>query len=90
MYALEWTETWREGSVEVGKPDGNPEATYRIKETILCEVVSVWEETCQSNTENPTAALVRPHTNFGKFIRESERFIGLVAIYIVEQTFPCE
>lgn len=48
VYELEWTETWREGSVEVGEPDGNPEAAYRIKETILCEVVGVNFEPCPS------------------------------------------
>jgi len=48
VYELEWTETWREGGVEVGQPDGSAEATYRIKETILCEVVGVSFEPCPS------------------------------------------
>jgi hypothetical protein len=47
-YDLEWVEIWREGDFELGKPDDDPEGTYRVKTSMLCEVVAQRAETCPS------------------------------------------
>ena len=45
-YDIEWVEVWREGIFEMGKTDGKEEGTYRVKESMLCEVVAQRTETC--------------------------------------------
>lgn len=47
-YDLEWVEVWREGVFELGKPDGDEEGTYRVRTSMLCEVVAQRAETCPS------------------------------------------
>jgi hypothetical protein len=46
-YDLEWTEVWREGIFEQGKPDGQGEGVYRFRQSLLCEVVAQNAETCE-------------------------------------------
>lgn len=46
VYELEWTENWREGTVEIGKVDSKPEARYRFRESMVCEVVGVQTQSC--------------------------------------------
>jgi len=46
VYQIDWTPTWHEGTVEVGEPDGSPEATYRLLESLSCEVVGSQPEPC--------------------------------------------
>lgn len=38
-YDLEWSEVWREGTIETGSPDGNPEGYYRFLQSLTCQVV---------------------------------------------------
>ena len=45
-YDLEWTEVWREGIFELGKPDGQGEGTYRFRQSMLCEVVGQVADDC--------------------------------------------
>jgi hypothetical protein len=45
-YDLEWVEVWREGIIELGRPDGQGEGTYRFRQSLLCEVVAQNAETC--------------------------------------------
>lgn len=46
IYELEWTENWREGTVEIGKVDSKPEARYRFRESMVCEVVGLQTQSC--------------------------------------------
>lgn len=45
-FDVEWTEVWREGIFEQGKPDGQREGIYRVRESMLCEVVSQSTQAC--------------------------------------------
>ncbi len=45
-YEVVWTPTWREGTVEAGVPDGTPEATYHLLESLTCKVVGVQPLSC--------------------------------------------
>lgn len=44
LYDVEWSEAWREGTVELGEPDNKSEGTYRFKQGPLCQVVGVRPE----------------------------------------------
>jgi len=37
-YEVLWIPTWREGTVEAGTPDGKPDATYHLLESLACKV----------------------------------------------------
>ncbi|MBP1464463.1 hypothetical protein EYB53_001960 [Candidatus Chloroploca sp. M-50] len=39
LYDIEWQEKWREGTFDIGQPDGTPEGTYRFRETLNCRIV---------------------------------------------------
>lgn len=45
-YEVVWIPTWREGTVEAGMPDGTPEATYHLLESLACKVVGVQPLPC--------------------------------------------
>lgn len=45
-FEIEWTEVWREGIFEQNKPDGQREGIYRVRESMLCEVVSQSTQPC--------------------------------------------
>jgi hypothetical protein len=45
-YDIEWVEVWREGVFEVGVPDGREEGSYRLLQSMLCEVVAQRAEAC--------------------------------------------
>jgi len=47
LYEIEWRETWREGTIELGEPDGKPEGTYRIRTDMACEVIGVTVDSCK-------------------------------------------
>lgn len=38
-YDLEWSEVKREGIIEIGSPDGEPEGTYQFVQSMTCQVV---------------------------------------------------
>lgn len=44
LYDVEWREVWRDGIIELGQPDDQPEGTYRFKQGPLCQVVGVHPE----------------------------------------------
>ncbi len=44
LYDIEWQEKWREGTFDIGQPDGNPEGTYRFRETLICRIVGARTE----------------------------------------------
>ena len=46
VYKIEWTETFREGTVEVGRDDEDPEAHYKLLESIACQLVGVETKAC--------------------------------------------
>ena len=45
-YQVEWTEAWREGDIEIGEIDDNPEATYKFLESLTGGVVGIKTATC--------------------------------------------
>jgi hypothetical protein len=45
-YEVMWTPTWREGTVEAGMPDGRPEATYHLLESLTCKVLGAQPLPC--------------------------------------------
>ena len=45
-YQVEWTELWREGDIEIGEIDDNPEATYEFLESLVGGVVGINTSTC--------------------------------------------
>jgi len=45
-YQVEWTEVWREGDIEIGEIDDDPEATYKFLESLTGGVVGVKTATC--------------------------------------------
>jgi hypothetical protein len=45
-YDIEWVEVWREGIFELNSPDGREEGTYRVLQSMLCEVVAQRAEVC--------------------------------------------
>lgn len=45
-YDIEWVEVWREGGYELNTPDGRDEGSYRILQSMLCEVVAQRAEAC--------------------------------------------
>ena len=45
-YDIEWVEVWREGYFELSDPDGREEGTYRLLQSMLCEVVAQRSEAC--------------------------------------------
>ena len=45
-YQVEWTEVWREGDIEIGEIDDNPEATYKFLEALTGGVVGIKTATC--------------------------------------------
>jgi hypothetical protein len=45
-YQVEWTEVWREGDIEIGEIDDNPEATYKFLESLTGGVVGINTATC--------------------------------------------
>jgi len=45
-YQVEWTEVWREGDIEIGEIDDNPEATYKFLESLTGGVVGIKTATC--------------------------------------------
>ncbi len=45
-YQIEWTEVWREGDIEIGEIDDNPEATYKFLESLTGGVVGIKTATC--------------------------------------------
>lgn len=46
VYQIEWTETFREGTVEVGRDDEDPEARYKFLENVACQLVGVETKRC--------------------------------------------
>jgi len=44
LYDIEWRDVWREGVIEVGEPNDEPEGDYRFKQGPLCQVVGVRPE----------------------------------------------
>jgi hypothetical protein len=55
VYLLEWTELWREGEIEIGEIDDNPEATYQFLQSLAGGVVDIRTRSCASEvTESPT------------------------------------
>ncbi|HID63828.1 MAG TPA: hypothetical protein EYP49_13985 [Anaerolineae bacterium] len=46
VYQIEWTETFREGTVEVGQEDDDPEARYKFLESVACQLVGVETKRC--------------------------------------------
>jgi hypothetical protein len=47
-YEVMWIPTWREGTIEAGVPDGKPEATYHLLESLSCKVVGFQPLPCPS------------------------------------------
>jgi hypothetical protein len=47
-YEVMWIPTWREGTIEAGAPDGKPEATYHLLESLSCKVVGFQPLPCPS------------------------------------------
>jgi hypothetical protein len=45
-YVIEWTETWREGDIEIGEIDDNPEATFKFLESLTGGVVDIKTAAC--------------------------------------------
>lgn len=45
-YEVVWVPTWREGTVEAGTPDGTPEATYHLLESLTCKVLGSQPLSC--------------------------------------------
>ena len=45
-YQVEWTEVWREGDIEIGEIDDNPEATYKFLESLTGGVVGIKTAKC--------------------------------------------
>ena len=45
-YEIEWSETYREGVVEVGADDVDPEASYKFLENIACQLVGIETLAC--------------------------------------------
>jgi len=45
-YQVEWTEVWREGDIEIGEIDDDPEATYKFLESLTGGVVAIKTATC--------------------------------------------
>lgn len=45
-YQVEWTELWRDGDIEIGEIDDNPEATYKFLESLVGGVVGIEASTC--------------------------------------------
>jgi len=45
-YQVEWTELWREGDIEIGEIDDNPEATYKFLESLVGGVVGIETASC--------------------------------------------
>ncbi len=48
-YVVEWTELWREGDIEIGEIDDDPEATYEFLESLTGGVTSIKSAACSSN-----------------------------------------
>ena len=46
-YQVEWTEVWREGDIEIGEIDDNPEATYKFLESLTGGVIGIKTATCR-------------------------------------------
>ena len=45
-YQIEWSQTWREGNIEIGEVDDNPEAMYEFLEALTGAVVEVETAPC--------------------------------------------
>ena len=45
-YEVEWTEVWRNGDIEIGEIDDNPEATYKFLEGLTGGVVGIKTAAC--------------------------------------------
>ena len=45
-YQIEWSQTWREGNIEIGEIDDNPEATYEFLEALTGAVVEIETAPC--------------------------------------------
>ncbi len=47
-YEVVWIPAWREGTIEAGVPDGKPEATYHLLDSLSCKVVGFQTLSCPS------------------------------------------